>query len=117
MAIEADIFVALDDLVDGHVYGFLAPQTMTVLPRITYQQVGGTPINFLENSSVEKDRCRFQFNGWHRTRHEAVALGRSIANALRAHTSLQATAASGMMYVYEEDTGLYGTRQDFNLFG
>lgn len=121
MTLETEIFTALKSLVNNRVYIHPAPQTVSELPRITYQQIGGVPINFLEGSPVPKDRCRVQVNCWYGNREQdkeaALALGRAAANALRAHTELQTTVLSGMIFVFDQETALSGTMQDFQVFG
>lgn len=117
MSVEAQIFAALSALVGGRVYRDVAPQTVTALPRITFQQVGGRAINFVDGSTVpDKKNARFQINVWAYDRDSAAALSRSVEDALRTYAALQTTVLDAPVGLYEQETGLYGTRQDFSLW-
>lgn len=116
MSVEGDIFSALTGLVSGHVYPDVAPQAVTTLPRITYQQVGGDAVNFLEPTIPSKKNQRFQVNGWAVNRLAAATLGRQIEDTLRVVPGLQVTVLGAPVAVYEVETGLYGTHQDFSTW-
>ena len=49
-------------------------------------------------------------------RDSAAALSRSVEDTLRAYTALQTTVLDEPTAVYEQDTRLYGTRQDFSFW-
>ena len=113
MSIETLIFSALSSLVDGRVYPDIAPES-TPGPYITYQQVGGRSVNFLDSTSASKKNARVQINVWADTRLAASDVGRSVEDALR--TALHATALGALVALYEEETKRYGTRQDFSIW-
>lgn len=116
--IERQIYTALKDLVDNKVYRDIAPDNVTALPRITFQAIGGQSINYLDSATIpNKRRQRVQINVWHSTRDEANALAREVEDTMRAATELQTTVLGGFVSVYEPDTRLYGTIQDFTVFG
>lgn len=112
MTIEADIFTTLRGLVGDRVYRNIAPQTVNTLPRITFQQVGGQGVNFVDPTVPTKKNGRFQFNVWAATYDEAMALSRQVEDALRVATVLQTTVLGAPVSTYE----LYGTRQDFSFW-
>lgn len=117
MTIETQLFTALKGLVNNRVYRDLAPVTVTDLPRITFQAVGGDAINYLDSATIpNKHFCRVQVNVWHNQRDAANALARQVADTLRAYTALQTTVLGEFVAVYEDDTKLYGTIQDFSVF-
>jgi hypothetical protein len=117
MSVEDSIFAALKTLVADRVYRDVAPQTVTALPRITFQQVGGAPVNFVDATTLpDKKNARFQVNVWAADRDSAAALSRSVEDTLRAYTALQTTVLDEPTAVYEQDTRLYGTRQDFSFW-
>lgn len=117
MTIETAIYAALKSLVNNRVYRDLAPQTVTDLPRITFQQVGGAAVNFLEGAPVpSKKNSRIQINVWAERRDDANALARQVADALRAVPALHTTVLGEFIAVYEPDTFLYGTIQDFSFW-
>lgn len=116
MSVEASIVSTLGSLVQNRVYPDIAPQNVTALPRITYQQVGGQGVNFLDPTKPTKKNARFQVNVWAGTRLAASALGRLVEDTLRADTSLQVTVLGSLIATYESDTNLYGTNQDFSFW-
>lgn len=117
MSIENSIFAALKTLVSNRVYRDIAPQTVTTLPRITFQQVGGRSLNFLDQATVpSKKNGRFQVNVWAADRETAAALSRQVEDALRADATLSTMVLNEPVAVFEEETKLYGTRQDFSFW-
>ena len=88
-----------------------------VVPYITWQQVGGTPVNFLDTATLpSKANGRFQINTWAATRAEALTLAKQVENAVRATTSLQPAVLSQPVATTDEETGRKGYRQDFSLW-
>lgn len=114
MTVEADLIAVLDPLVGSRVYPDVGPDN-AVTPYVTYQQVGGVPVNFLAGVP-DKRNGRFQINVWSRTRAEAMGIIRQIEDAVRLSSTLLATSEGGAVSVYEPDTKLYGARQDFSIW-
>lgn len=115
MTIEADLFNALKTLVSNRVYPDIAPVS-TVKPYITYQQVGGQGVNFMDPLAPSKKNARFQINVWATTRNAVSVLSRQVEDALRTTTGLQTTVLAAPVATYEAETELYGTRQDFSFW-
>lgn len=115
MSLESTIFDTLKGFVANRVYPDVAPAG-TPTPFYTYQQVGGSAINFLDAAVPGKENARMQINSWAATRKEAKALALQAANALRVVASLQTTVLGAQVSVYEPDTGLRGSRQDFSMW-
>lgn len=115
MTVEASLFLALKDLVGSRMYRDIAPANVTALPRGTFQQVGGESINFLDGTAPGLHLPRIQVNFWAATRDEANALARQGEAALRAYSSLQTTVLGEFVAIYEEETKLFGTMQDFQV--
>lgn len=115
MSAETEIFAALKGLVANRVFPDVAPPN-TPRPYITYQPVGGEPINYLEQEAPNKENGRWQINVWADTRLEASALARQAANALRLAPALQTRVLASPVALYEPDTKLRGTRQDFSCW-
>lgn len=117
MTVEADLFAVLGPLAGNRVYPDVAPST-AALPWITYQQVGGEVINFLESAAPGKRNARFQVNVWASTRVAAAALARQVEDTLLASTTLRATAIGAMSAQHEPETTppLFGSRQDFSVW-
>jgi hypothetical protein len=116
MSIESLIVTTLTGFVSGRVYPDIAPQGMTALPRITYQQVGGQGLNFLEAAPVGKKNGRFQINVWGATRLQVAALARQVEDALKSEKTLYTTILGAPIGIYEPDTKLYGAMQDFSFW-
>jgi len=116
VTIESTIFDALKVLVgpDDRVFPDNAPAG-TATPYITFQQVGGASINFLDGSDPGKGIPRFQVNVWAKTRGQAKSLMKQATAALRAVAVLQTTVEGEPTAVYEEDTQLRGMHQDFSF--
>lgn len=115
MTVEATIFNALKGLVNNRVYPDVAPAN-TARPYITYQQVGGLPVNFVEGGTPSKANGRFQVSVWADTRATASATAKLATAALRATASLQTTVLSEPVATHDGPTGYRGTRQDFSFW-
>lgn len=115
MTVESLLFSALGSLVANRVFPDVAPLN-TAKPYLTYQQVGGTAVSFLESGIVGKRNGRFQINAWATTRLDAAALSRAVEDALVTSTPLRAYVLGAPVAIYEPETLLYGTRQDFSIW-
>lgn len=116
MTVEIDIYTALKGLVGNRVYRDIAPEDVIDLPRITFQQVGGDAVNFVDPTVPTKKNGRFQVNVWAATRDDAATLARQAEDALRVDAALQTTVLGAPTAIFEEDTRLYGARQDFSFW-
>lgn len=115
MTVEALIFTSLRGLVADRVFPDVAPE-LTARPYITYQQVGGAPVNFIGGTVPSKKNGRFQINVWADTRAAASAMAISVEDALRTVTALQTTVLGSVQASYDPDTKLRGTIQDFSFW-
>lgn len=115
MSLEARIFAALSALVSGRVFPDIAPEGVAK-PYITYQQVGGDAVNYVEAAVPDTQNARVQINVWALTRVEASALGEQAENVLRLLTDVQTTVLGARVSVHEADTNLRGARQDFSIW-
>jgi hypothetical protein len=115
MTIESSIFSTLGSLVSNRCYPDIAPD-LAVRPYITYQQVGGSGVNFVDSTTPSKKNARFQINVWADTRGAAATLSGQVEDALRAATTLQTVVLGAPVASYEVETGLRGTRQDFSFW-
>lgn len=115
MTAETLLFDALKTLVANRVYPDLAPLG-SVRPYITFQQVGGASVNFIDATVPSKSNARFQINVWANTRAAAALLAGQVEQALRTTVALQTTVLGQPVATYEADTLLFGTRQDFSVW-
>lgn len=113
MTVEADIFNALKAITANRAYPDVAP-VGAARPYLTYQQVGGDAVNFLEGANPGKRNGRFQVNAWADTRAAAASIARQAEDAMR--TAFKCEVLGGLVSVFEQDTKLYGTRQDFSVW-
>lgn len=114
MTLEEQLFNVLQSLVAGRVFPDIAPAD-TPRPYLTYQAVGGQPINFIGSEIPDKENTRAQVNVWADTRLAASALGKQVEDALRTAPGLQTEVASGRVATYDETTTYRGTMQDFSF--
>jgi hypothetical protein len=115
MTIEAELCSVLLGIVGGRIFPDVAPEG-TPVPYVTYQAVGGEPINFLSGEAPGKTNARMQVNVWAKTRIEASELGAQVEDAIRAATDLQPEALTGRIATYDKTTQYRGTMQDFSLW-
>jgi len=116
VSLETSIYSALRSLVSNHVYRDVVKEDEShILPRITFQQVGGDAINFLSGEKPSKKWARVQVNCWAARRDDAMALARLVEDTLRATVALGTTVLGAPVAVYENDTKLYGSMQDFSV--
>lgn len=115
MSVESQIFDALKTLVSNRVYPDIAPD-LAVRPYVTFQQVGGSAVNFVDVTAPSKKNSRFQVNVWADTRSSCSALAVQVEDALRAATALQTTVLGAPVASYEIETKLKGSRQDFSFW-
>lgn len=115
MTVESSIYTALQGLVGGRCYPDVAPELAT-RPYISFQQVGGSAVNFIDPTVPSKKNARFQINAWADTRAQAATLAGQIEDALRVVTTLRTTVLGAPVASYEPDTKLRGTRQDFSFW-
>ena len=115
MTVEADIYTALKTLVANRVFPDMAPLT-TTKPYITYSQIGGESVSFLDNSVSSRQNGRFQFNIWGESRASCSALMLLVESALVASTVFQAKPVSAPASTYDNDMFIYGSMQDFSIW-
>lgn len=115
MSFESSLFSALSALVDGRVYPDVAPAGAET-PYITYQQVGGRSINFIDPTLPGKRNARVQVNVWGENRLAVSALAAAVEDALRLVPALQTSVLGQPVAGIDEETGLRGSRQDFSFW-
>lgn len=115
MNVEKGIFDALRGLVADRVYPDVAPEA-AARPYITYQQIGGVPVNFVEGGVPDKRNARFRVNVWADTRAMVAATCLEAEYALRNAAALQTTVMTNPVALNDPDTRLRGTSQDFSFW-
>lgn len=115
MTVESDLFAALSPLVAGRVYPLRADPE-TARPFMTFQQVGGRSVSFLESGVVGKRNARIQVNVWHEDFQGASTLMRSVSDALVVSSALRATPLGEPFATFDDLVALYGASQDFSIW-
>lgn len=114
MTVETSL-VAVLQAVCARVFPDVAPYG-TTRPFVTYQQIGGEVVNYLDPTLPNRKNGYFQINVWSATRAEAAALALAIESALRVATAFVARPLAAPMATHDADVGLYGTAQDFTIW-
>jgi len=88
----------------------------TARPYITYQQIGGPALVYVEGVLPAERSAWVQVNVWADTRLAATALMLQVESALVAATTLSAKPQAGMQAMHDDDTGRKGSSQDFEIW-
>jgi hypothetical protein len=115
MTVEADVFSLLAPLVSGRVFPDIAPPN-TQLPYMTYQQIGGAVVTFIDPAIPSKKNGAFQINVWAGRRAEASALALAVETAMLGATAFQARPMAALLATNEPSLSLYGTIQEFSIW-
>lgn len=113
--VEGDIFNTLKGLVANRCYPDVAPSG-AVKPYMVYQQVGGEAPTFLERAQPSKKNGRFQVSVWSTTRAEAANIALQAEAAMVAATAFDAKPVGAPIAVYDDETQLRGSLQDFTVW-
>lgn len=114
MSLEANLFTLLQAQCP-RVFPDVAPLD-TQRPYITYQQIGGDDLSYVDNTLTDTRNPEVQINYWAETRAAAKALALQTRDALMTSTAVQARPTSGLVDDYDEDMQRYGSRQDFSIW-
>ena len=114
MSIEADIYNTLK-AVCARVFPDFAPVS-TTRPYCTYQQIGGQPVNYIEQTLADHKNGEFQINVWADARSSASALMLQIEAALKGASAFTAQPLTAPISDYDADVPVYGSRQDWSIW-
>jgi len=116
MSLESSLFNTLKALVGNRFYPDVAPLGVAK-PYGTYQQVGGEAPTLLAGVPSKRN-ARMQITFWSLTRAEANSLAVLAEAALETATSstFQAKPLGAFVADHEEETKLFGARQDFSIW-
>lgn len=115
MTVEADLLAVLGPLVSQRVYKLEAPAGIA-RPYITYQQVGGQTVSFLERAMPSKKHSRMQVNCWADDAATVAALMLSVEAAIVLAGQFQAEAIGAALDVDGSMVDLFGQQQDFGIW-
>ena len=115
MSVEDTLYATLGPTCANRAYPVKAPPGVAK-PYLTFQQVGGQAINFVEAEVPGLRNAVFQINCWSTTNAAAKALAIAAEEALIEAVTLQTTVLGAATIVYDEVAQLYGSRQDFSVW-
>ena len=114
MSLESNLYTVLS-AVCPRTFPDVAPFA-TTRPYVTYQQIGGDPVNFVDRVVPNKRNARVQINVWADTRASAVATMQAIEDAVRMSVLFQGEPESAMTSDYDHDNLVFGSMQDFTIW-
>lgn len=113
--IEERIFTLLRGLVDDRVYPRIAPLN-AAKPYITYFRAGGRAPTFLGREVTATNHAHMQINVWGTDALVVAQLAQAVSDAMTLATTIVAEPLGAAVDDYEDDTKLYGSRQDFSCW-
>lgn len=114
MTLEENLTTALRTLCP-RVFCDFAPVD-TARPYVTWQQIGGDAVTFIDNARPSKRNALVQVNVWSDRRIEANALILSIEDALTVAEQFQARPSAAAASDFDADMERYCSRQDFSIW-
>ncbi len=116
MALEADLIAVLLSCCPRVSVGTAAFGTPT--PYVTWQHIGGSPIDFLDNTVADRRNAQIQVNSWADTPMQAFALMQQIEVAMRSRVDLFiARPLSEPVGAYDDGDLVSGYLQSFSVTG
>ena len=115
MTVETSIYTAIKGLCGNRAFRDFAPMN-TVKPYVTYVQVGGESINYVDDALPSLKNGRFQFNVWGDGRDSVSSLMLQIEAALIQSAEFQARPIGAANNSYDHDMAIYGAMQDFTIW-
>lgn len=90
----------------------------TQMPYVTWQHIGGDPLDFLDNTVADKRNAQIQVNTWAGTPLQAFSLIQAIEAALRASVPIFiARPLSEPIGAYGDGDTLPGYLQSYSITG
>lgn len=114
MSLETDLNTVLRTLCP-RVFPDVAPYG-TPQPYVTWQQIGGLALTYVEGALPDKRGALIQINVWDDRRLDANALALQIEAALVASPLFQAQARGAFSASFDDDSDARGTLQDFEFW-
>lgn len=114
MSLELSVMGILGPLIGNRVYPDVAPDD-PVFPLIIYQNVGGVPYEYVDQTLPEHDNARLQLVVWSKSRLEASTVSRNARLAMLG-SQLTVKTLTVAVSLFNEDLKLYGSRTDFGIW-
>ena len=114
MTLDARLKELLDYLVGGRLYAIATPDT-PLFPLIVYQQVGGQAGWYVEKRMPDHEHARLQIWVWARGIGQAKQISAEVERII-CESELIAEPYGAAVDDYQEQSKLYGRRQDFGVW-
>lgn len=115
MTVEADIYTTLKGLVGSRCFPDFAP-IGTPRPFITFEQVGGQALAYLDGALPDKKHGRFEIGVYADTRANCALIALQVEAAMAAATVFQASATTAPASDYAPEPKIYASLQTFSVF-
>lgn len=115
MTVETQIYTVLKSLVGDRCFPDFAPLG-TVRPFITFEQVGGDALSYLDGTLPDKKHGRFEIGVYADTRSQCAAIALQVESAMAASAAFQSTAIHAPISDYASDVLIYSSTQNFSVF-
>lgn len=89
----------------------------TAMPYVTWQHIGGDPLDYLDNTAAATRNAQIQVNTWAATPLQAFTLMQQIEAALRAERAFLAKPLSEPIGAYAEVDDISGYLQTYSITG
>jgi hypothetical protein len=114
MTLEEKLFAALSAICP-RVFQDFAPVD-TPRPYVTFQQIGGETVDFLDRALASQENAYMQINVWSDSRKETKATIQQIEAALIQANEFQASPQAAPSNDFDVDMERYSSMQDFSIW-
>ena len=115
MTVESDLFGLLKGLVSNRCFPDFAPLG-TVRPFITFEQVGGEALSFLDGTLPDKKHGRFEISVYADSRSACAAVALQVESVMAAATVFQSMAIHAPISDYADEVKIYSSTQNFSIY-
>jgi hypothetical protein len=115
MSVESDLFGLLKGLVGNRCFPDFAPLG-TVRPFLTFEQVGGEALSFIDGTLPDKKNGRFEIGVYADSRASCAAIALQVESLMAAATVFQASAIHAPISDYASEVKIYSSTQNFSIF-
>ena len=115
MTVESDLYGILKGLVSNRCFPDFAPLG-TARPFITFEQVGGEAMSYLNGTLPDKKNGRFEIGVYTDSRASCAAIALQVESVMAAATAFQASAIHAPISDYASDVMIYSSTQNFSVF-
>ena len=115
MTVESDLYGILKGLVSNRCFPDFAPLG-TFRPFITFEQVGGEALSFLDGTLPDKKHGRFEISVYADSRAACAAIALQVESVMAAATPFQSMAIHAPISDYADEVKIYSSTQNFSIY-